>query len=115
MTTLCLILHCLEWFGQFVCVMVEAEGSTSTIGMALATARLPRSTLFDVDDIDDEQEGERRRQLEERWRFDSDDAPPVGPDGLEEQDRTLIDDYETMYGHILLFLFLLAHQSLAGI
>jgi enhancer of polycomb-like protein len=84
----------------------------------LATARLPRSTLFDVDepmDIDEEQEGERRRQLEERWKFDSDDAPPVGPDGLEEQDRTLIDDYETMYGLLLLFWFSPAYQSLIGI
>ena len=83
----------------------------------LATARLPRSTLFGVDgpvDVDEEQEGERRRQLEERWRFDSDDSLPVGPDGSEEQDRTLIDDYETMYGRFL-FSFSLAHQALVGI
>jgi hypothetical protein len=71
----------------------------------MATARLPRSTLFDVGepmDIDEE-EGERRRQLEERWKFDSDDSLPVGPNGSEEQDRTLIDDYETMYGVFFFF------------
>ena len=79
-----------------------------------ATTKLPRSTLFDVDepmDVGEDQEGERKKQLEERWRFDSDDAPPVGPDGSEEQDRTLIDDYETMYGRSL-FSFSTAHQSL---
>ena len=77
----------------------------NAIPPTLATARLPRSTLFDVDkpmDVDEDQESERRRQLEELWKFDSDDAPPVGPDGSEEQDRTLIDDYETMYGHFVL-------------
>ena len=86
----------------------------NAIPLRLATTNLPRSTLFDVDkpmDVDEDQEGERRRQLEERWKFDSDDAPLVGPDGSEEQDRTLIDDYETMYGRSL-FSFSPAHQSL---
>ena len=73
----------------------------------MPTARLPRSTLFDVGepmDIDeDQEESERRRRLEERWKYDSDDTLPVGPDGSEEQDRTLIDDYETMYGCFLFF------------
>ena len=90
----------------------------NAIPPTLATARLPRSTLFEVDkpmDVDEDQEGERRRQMEERWKFDSDDAPPLGPDGFEEQGRTLIDDYETMYGRLLLFLFSLAYQSLIGI
>ena len=72
----------------------------------LATVRLPRSSLFDVDgamDVDEDLEGERGRQLEERWKFDVDDTPPVGPDGSEEQDRTLIDDYDNMYGRLLSF------------
>ena len=83
----------------------------------LATTRLPRSTLFDVEavDIDEDQESEQRRQLEEQWKFDSDDTLPVGSDGSEEQDRTLIDDYETMYGRFLFFFFVLAHQLLVGI
>ena len=65
----------------------------------LAVTRLSRSSLFDIDepmDVDEAQESERRRQLEERWKFDSDDTLPIGPDGLEEQDRTLIDDYDIM-------------------
>ena len=39
----------------------------------------------------------RRKRLEERWKFDVDDMPPVGPDGAEERDRKLIDDYDTGY------------------
>ena len=70
----------------------------------LAVTRLTRSSLFDLDEpmeVDEVLEDEQRRQLEERWKFDLDDTLPIGPDGSEEQDRTLIDDYETMYEHIL--------------
>ena len=74
----------------------------NVIPPTLPTARLPRSTLFEVDKpMNEELEGERRRRLEEQWKFDLDDVPPFGPDGSEEQDRTLIDDYETMYGRFL--------------
>lgn len=34
------------------------------------------------------------RRLSERWRFDQDDSPPVVPEGPEELDRALIDDYD---------------------
>jgi enhancer of polycomb-like protein len=37
---------------------------------------------------------EDRRRLEERWKFDEDDSPPVGSIGVEEQDRVLFDDYQ---------------------
>ncbi|KAF8804069.1 hypothetical protein BYT27DRAFT_7108485 [Phlegmacium glaucopus] len=62
-------------------------------------SNLPRSTLFGIDepmDVDAEnpQEGESRIHLEERWRFDTDDGPAVGPEGPEEQDRVLINDYD---------------------
>ncbi|TFY53253.1 hypothetical protein EVG20_g10201, partial [Dentipellis fragilis] len=33
-------------------------------------------------------------RIRERWLFDSDDEPPVGPDGSEEENRTLIDEYD---------------------
>jgi enhancer of polycomb-like protein len=58
----------------------------------LTAARLPCLSLFDVDepmDVDeDPEEDERLQRLEERWKYDADDALPVGPDGSEEQDRT---------------------------
>lgn len=60
---------------------------------------LPRSNLFGTDelmdvDTDNREEDENRNRLAERWRFDMDDSPAVGPDGPEEQDRVLVDDYD---------------------
>ncbi|KAF5385750.1 hypothetical protein D9615_002489 [Tricholomella constricta] len=55
-----------------------------------------RSSLFEHEDEDVEMESEddeRIRRMEERWRFDMDDTPTIGPDGPEEQSRVLIDDY----------------------
>ncbi|KAK0244592.1 polycomb enhancer protein [Armillaria nabsnona] len=40
--------------------------------------------------------GEDTRRLKERWRFDSDDAPPFGQSS-EERDRSLVDDYGLGY------------------
>jgi enhancer of polycomb-like protein len=37
---------------------------------------------------------ENRSRLVERWRFDMDDSPAIGPEGLEEQDRVLVNDYD---------------------
>ena len=60
---------------------------------------LPRSKLFEIDepmDVDTEnpEQDENRSRLVERWRFDMDDSPVVGPEGLEEQDRVLVNDYD---------------------
>ncbi|KAF9005081.1 enhancer of polycomb-like-domain-containing protein [Cyathus striatus] len=51
---------------------------------------------MDVDDIDAE-EIERRARLQERWRFDMDDGPVIGPQGTDEHDRILVDDYDSKY------------------
>ncbi|KAL0575466.1 Enhancer of polycomb-like protein 1 [Marasmius crinis-equi] len=50
---------------------------------------------MDVDNTAEDEESDRR--LKERWRFDSDDGPPYGPAGSDEQDRVLVDDFETKY------------------
>lgn len=47
--------------------------------------------------FDDPEDDERMRRLRERWRFDQDDDPLVGPQGAEAQDRVLIDDYSPRY------------------
>jgi enhancer of polycomb-like protein len=66
-------------------------------------AKLPRSSLFALGDEDEStlhggaEEAESQKRLEELWRFDIDDMPPVGSDGAEEHDRQLIDDYDTGY------------------
>ena len=48
---------------------------------------------FSSDEDDDFEEKERKRRLRERWRFDADDVPAVGPEGPDEKDRVLVDDY----------------------
>ena len=48
-----------------------------------------RAATFDKDDVE---ERERRQRIEERFRYDADDTPPVGQRGQEEQDRKLIDE-----------------------
>lgn len=64
---------------------------------------LPRSNLFALDeednlDVDDEQEDmDHVRQLEDQWKYDSDDGPTIGPQGSDEQDRVLVDDYDVKY------------------
>lgn len=55
-------------------------------------------SVFEEENVDmgeDPEDEERRRRLEERWRFDLDDTPPIGPEGPEEHDRVLVDDYDT--------------------
>ncbi|KAF8070202.1 enhancer of polycomb-like-domain-containing protein [Lyophyllum atratum] len=52
-----------------------------------------RSSLFDHETDDVEMEDDDNERTRERWRFDADDVPPVGPDGPEEQNRLLVDDY----------------------
>ena len=45
------------------------------------------------DEDHDLEEAERERRVRERWRYDVDDAPAVGPEGPDEKDRILVDDY----------------------
>lgn len=40
---------------------------------------------------------ENLRRLRERWRFDEDDDPVVAPEGMDEQDRVLVDDFSPKY------------------
>lgn len=49
-------------------------------------------------EVDEAEERERAWRLTERWKYDADDDVPVyGPDGPEEYDRVLIDDYDPKY------------------
>ncbi|KAJ3812653.1 enhancer of polycomb-like-domain-containing protein [Lentinula aff. lateritia] len=50
---------------------------------------------MEVDDVESHEEADRR--LSERWRFDADDGPPYGPNGAEEQDRVLVDDFDSKF------------------
>lgn len=59
------------------------------------SALLPSDDEMDVQE--DDEESERKRRLEERWKFDLDDVPAVGPRGADEENRILIDDYDFPY------------------
>lgn len=66
-------------------------------------SKLPRSSLFtlpenqEMDVDEDPEELERKRRLEEKWKYDMDDLPSTGPGGVDEQDRILVDDYSLPY------------------
>jgi enhancer of polycomb-like protein len=49
------------------------------------------------DSDDDMHDEESAWRLAERWKFDQDDTPAVGPQGPDEQDRVLVDDYEPRF------------------
>lgn len=51
----------------------------------------------DEDKGEEEEKSERRRRIEEQWKYDQDDMPAVGPQGQDEQDRVLVDEYQTKY------------------
>jgi len=51
----------------------------------------------DKGEEEEEEESERRRRIEEQWKYDQDDMPAVGPQGQDEQDRVLVDEYQTKY------------------
>jgi len=67
-----------------------------------------------MDTIVSEEDEETPTRLRERWRFDQDDEPTVGPEGADEQDRVLIDDYDPKYlRHMMTLLFDSDHQALS--
>ena len=57
-------------------------------GMRRAPPRASHSSDSEADDSSD---------LERQWRFDEDDEPIVGPDGPDEHDRALVDDFTPRY------------------
>lgn len=68
-------------------------------GIPRSFSALAHSTLSGIDepmDVDAEnpEEDEIRKRLVERWKFDMDDSPAMGPEGSEEHDRVLLDDYD---------------------
>ncbi|KZT10653.1 uncharacterized protein LAESUDRAFT_343366 [Laetiporus sulphureus 93-53] len=81
--------------------------------MVMPRAWLPADVLSDSEHTAEVDAQERARRLAERWQFDSDDVPAVGPEGSEEKDRVLVDDYEPKYlVHHMTLLTEQDHQSL---
>ena len=51
------------------------------------------------------------RRLRERWRFDEDDDPIVAPEGIDEQDRVIVDDFSPKYLRHMMTLLTEADQQ----
>ncbi|KAI0360579.1 hypothetical protein OH77DRAFT_698921 [Trametes cingulata] len=56
-------------------------------------------------DEEEEKNDDLLRRLEERFRYDDDDAPAVGPGGPDEQDRKLIDEVQAKHISFTMSLF----------
>jgi len=73
-----------------------------------SSSGIPRSSLFALDEDDgmdvdgDSEDIDGCQRLVERWRFDMDDTPAVSPQGSDEQDRVLVDDYDTTCVYLVL-------------
>ncbi|KAJ7089681.1 enhancer of polycomb-like-domain-containing protein [Mycena belliarum] len=82
---------------------------------SISILKSSRSVLFGPPEAsdDDLMNAEDLNRVKERWRFDSDDCPAVGPDGADEQDRVLIDEYDPKYlRHSMCLLSENDHQGL---
>ena len=81
------------WYGRGGRVFLDRRDPTPRSSSTWS----PRSSLFVFNEEDetvwseDTEEVERQERSAERWKFDIDDAPPIGPDGAEEHDRELVD------------------------
>lgn len=58
-----------------------------------------------------DENAEDMRRLRERWRFDEDDDPLVVPEGIDEQDRVLVDDFSPKYLRHMMTLLTEADQQ----
>ena len=74
-----------------------------------------RRRLHEGDSDDDRQsDGEQSWRLSERRKFDEDDSPAVGPEGPDEQDRVLLDDFDPRFlRHAITLLHEQDQQSLS--
>ncbi|KAG6872484.1 hypothetical protein C0993_002121, partial [Termitomyces sp. T159_Od127] len=61
----------------------------------------------------DPEEVETQSRSAARWRFDNDDEPATGPDGSDEQNRVLVDDYSPRYmSQMMTFFREVDHQNM---
>ncbi|KAI0280469.1 hypothetical protein BGY98DRAFT_1095464 [Russula aff. rugulosa BPL654] len=61
--------------------------------------RLTRPTTADSEMPEEESTAEKEVswRIRDRWLFDADDEPSVGPDGPDEKDRVLVDEFHPKY------------------
>ena len=61
--------------------------------------RLTWPTTADSDMPEEESTAEKKVlwRIHDRWLFDADDKPSVGPDSPDEKDRVLVDEFHPKY------------------
>jgi enhancer of polycomb-like protein len=74
------------------CRLRIGRGGRRHLDRRLPGLRLPHRRSHSSDSESDD-----GSDLERRWKYDQDDEPAVGPDGPDEHDRVLIDDYDARY------------------
>ncbi|KAG6917434.1 hypothetical protein DXG01_002520 [Tephrocybe rancida] len=81
---------------------------------SIAHAR--RSLLPETEDAEIlVEDDELLQRLQERWRYDADDVPAIGPEGHDETDRVLVDDYSPrLLRHSMMLLSEPDQQSLTN-
>jgi hypothetical protein len=65
--------------------------------------RLTKPTTADSEMPEEESTAEKEVswRIRDRWLFDADDEPSVGPDGPDEKDRVLVDEFHPKYAPLL--------------
>jgi len=81
--------------GWFIDKRTPSSRPSSTIDVS--TLFTFRRHLYDSNDEDHKEDEERAWRLVERWKFNENDSLSAGPDGLDEQDCVLLDDYEPRF------------------
>ncbi|KAJ7600938.1 polycomb enhancer protein [Mycena floridula] len=84
-------------YGRGGRLMVDRRLPPNSVSSIAGRSR-PTSGYYSVDDSMDvdtsPEDSDRAQRLAERWRFDADDVPATGP-WTEDDNRVLVDDYET--------------------
>ncbi|KAG6812507.1 hypothetical protein H0H92_002506 [Tricholoma furcatifolium] len=74
-------------------VMVDRRDSRPRPVLSAGRSSLFASNNDDDDVMADTEDEDRTNRVAARWRFDDDDSPATGPEGSDEQNRVLVDDY----------------------
>ena len=101
--------------GRWFVDRLRTSRTTSTVMEASHFFSFRHHHLHEGDSNDDRKSnGEQSWRLLERWKFDEDDSPAVGPEGPDEQDCVLLDNFDPrLLRHAITLLHEQDQQSLS--
>ncbi|KAF8871061.1 hypothetical protein CPB84DRAFT_1855208 [Gymnopilus junonius] len=68
------------------CTPIKKYAHSSLFGFGKEDKSEDENAMEGKEEEEDPEELEWQRRMEERWRYDQDNVPPVGPEGADEQD-----------------------------